>query len=119
MKLSQGSGDKELSLFPLISTAITPGKENTRFVDLHMLTQPFFIVGSEPRSQIWIIENRDRLRKLQARGLLVEALDHEDLKLIRSIAKGFTIVPAKGEPFAEKLNLKHYPVLITDCSIGQ
>jgi integrating conjugative element protein (TIGR03765 family) len=38
---------------------------------------------------------------------------------LRRLAPGLTLAPASGDDFAQRLGLRHYPVLITATGIEQ
>ncbi|MNI47345.1 hypothetical protein D3C73_1018590 [compost metagenome] len=54
-----------------------------------------------------------------AAGLAVEVADAEALARIRAAAAGITILPVNGNDIAARLQIEHYPVLITATSLEQ
>ncbi|MGH8538077.1 MAG: PFL_4695 family integrating conjugative element protein [Gammaproteobacteria bacterium] len=75
--------------------------------------QPLFLVGADPESLRWLDANRERLKQLGAVGMLVQAETEAELKAVTEAAHGLPLIPASGEAFAERLDVAHYPVLIT------
>ncbi|MNW17734.1 hypothetical protein D3C71_2170200 [compost metagenome] len=54
-----------------------------------------------------------------AAGLAVEVADTAALSRIRAAAPGITILPVNGNDIASRLQIEHYPVLITPTSLEQ
>ncbi|MGH8490096.1 MAG: PFL_4695 family integrating conjugative element protein [Gammaproteobacteria bacterium] len=75
--------------------------------------QPLFLVGADPESLRWLDANRERLKQLNAAGMLVQAENESELEAVMAAAHGLPLIPASGEAFAQPLGLTHYPVLIT------
>jgi integrating conjugative element protein (TIGR03765 family) len=77
------------------------------------VSQPFFLVGCDPYSLAWIEKNRDRLRHLQAVGLVVEAPDAQAYRRLTALAEGLLIRPVTGNAIAKYLKIDKYPALVT------
>ena len=77
------------------------------------VSQPFFLVGCDAYSLAWIEKNRDRLRQLQAFGLVVEAPDAQAYRRLTALAEGLLIRPVAGNAIAKYLRIDKYPALIT------
>jgi integrating conjugative element protein (TIGR03765 family) len=75
--------------------------------------RPFFLIGSDTRSRQWLQDHRDRLKALEAVGMLVQADTLEDLRAIADLAQGLPILPASASDIAKALGITHYPVVIT------
>jgi integrating conjugative element protein (TIGR03765 family) len=56
---------------------------------------------------------------LGANGLAIEVADAAALQRIQAVAPGLTIWPVSGDDIAERLELEHYPVLITPTGLEQ
>jgi integrating conjugative element protein (TIGR03765 family) len=97
---------------PIRSPSLTPGPVETRRLTTRLL-QPLFLVGSDSASLQWIEANHERLKQLNAIGMLVQAENEAELKSAMAVAEGLPLIPASGEAFAEQLGIRHYPVLIT------
>ena len=81
--------------------------------------QPFFLVGGDPLSLTWLRQRAAGLREMGAAGLAVEVADTEAFLRIRAAAPGLTILPVSGNEIAIRLQIEHYPVLITATALEQ
>lgn len=107
------------ALFPVKTPELTPGPITPSALNLPHLPQPVFLVGSDPLSRDWLFRYRDRLRELNAVGLLVEAGSEADYEAMIQLAAGLRLVPVSGSELAATLKLSHYPVLISKAGIEQ
>ena len=57
------------------------------------------------------------LQTLRAVGLVVNVATPDALAALRRLAPGVMLSPASGDDLAQRLGLKHYPVLITATGI--
>lgn len=103
---------------PVRSSHLSPGKIASRALNMPGL-QPFFLVGDDPQSLTWLRQRAAELQELGAAGLAVEVADTEALARIRAAAPGITILPVNGNDIATRLQIEHYPVLITATSLEQ
>lgn len=108
----------ESSMLPVRSPSLSPGEVEPRDLALPALTR-LFLVGDDPRSLAWLAEQAESLRQLGAAGLAVEVADMPALERIRRAGPGLTILPVSGEDLAQRLDLRHYPVLITTHRLEQ
>jgi integrating conjugative element protein (TIGR03765 family) len=106
-------------IFPVHTEEMTPGAVRGKSVDLPQLPRPIFLIGTDDRSRNWLIQHRDRLREVQAVGLVVEALNEHEFRAIEQIAQGLDLAPAPASELAKQFNLRHYPVLIGRNRIEQ
>jgi integrating conjugative element protein (TIGR03765 family) len=109
-------------LLPIRSPGLTPGVVARRTVkrsDPSSLPRPFFLIGSDLRSREWLATHRDRLEKLGAVGMLVQAESVEDLEAMARIAEGLPILPASATDIARALGLEHFPVLVSRRGVEQ
>ena len=74
---------------------------------------PLFLVEQDPESLKWLAQHAQRLQDLGGSGLAVEVADAQALRRIQAAAPGLEIWPVSGDDIAERLELQHYPVLIT------
>lgn len=81
--------------------------------------KPFFLVGEEASSLEWLTANAERLTELDAAGLVVNVTDAGSLQHIQSLVPELTVMPVSGDDIAERLQLSHYPVLITSTALEQ
>lgn len=104
--------------FPVRSDQLSPGREPGRPLDAPGL-QPIFLVGDDPLSRRWLHERSPQLRQLQAVGLAVNVANAARLQEIRRWANDLPVLPISADDLALRLDLKHYPVLITPTAIQQ
>lgn len=105
-------------VLPVHSTLLTPGEVPRRVLDLPGMV-PLFLVGADAASLAWLAEHAPALKHLGANGLAVEVADATSLQRIQAVAPGLTIWPVSGDDIAERLELEHYPVLITPTGLEQ
>ena len=117
MQPKLGAADVQ-ALLPIRSPGLSPGPVQARSHD-RPFSRPFFLIGSDDRSQQWLVEYRERLKEIGAVGMLVQAETREDLRAIARLAGGLPILPASAVDIATALDISHYPVLITPQGIEQ
>ncbi|UZD97665.1 integrating conjugative element protein [Pseudomonas corrugata] len=108
----------ETWILPVSSSQLSPGKVVSRQLKMPGL-KPFFLVGDDPRSLDWLRQRAGELQAIGATGLAVEVTDTGALSRIRAAAPGITILPVNGNDIAARLQIDHYPVLITATSLEQ
>lgn len=108
----------EAWLLPVRSSQLSPGPISPRTLSMPGL-EPFFLVGGDPLSLTWLRQHAVGLREMGAAGLAVEVADTEALARIRAAAPGLTILPVNGNEIAIRLQIEHYPVLITATALEQ
>ena len=108
----------EAWILPVRSSHLSPGQIASRTLNMPGL-QPFFLVGDDPRSRAWLHQRATELHEMGAAGLAVEVADTEALARIRAAAPDITILPVNGNDIATRLQIEHYPVLITATSLEQ
>ncbi|ATE78280.1 integrating conjugative element protein [Pseudomonas frederiksbergensis] len=108
----------EAWILPVHSALLSPGQITSRALNMPDL-RPFFLVGEDPHSLAWLRQRADKLQAMGAAGLAVEVADTEALGRIRAAAPGITILPVNGNDIATRLQIEHYPVLITATSLEQ
>lgn len=106
-------------IFPVHTEEMTPGAIQPRSVNLPQIPRPIFLIGTDDRSRNWLIQHRERLRELQAVGLVVEVFNEQEFHAIEQIARGLDLAPAPASELAKQFNLRHYPVLIGRNRIEQ
>ncbi|MCO7054914.1 integrating conjugative element protein [Pseudomonas juntendi] len=105
-------------VLPVHSARLTPGEVPSRALDLPGMV-PLFLVGADAASLAWLAQHAPALKRLGANGLAVEVADTAALQRIQAVAPGLIIWPVSGDDIAERLELEHYPVLITPTALGQ
>ncbi|UJD78171.1 conjugal transfer protein [Photorhabdus luminescens] len=108
----------EGGMLPVETPELSPGPVDARPLQLPGMGA-LFMIGDDARSKQWLKENLVGLRKKQAVGLLVSVRDKAQLDELRQLAEGLVLAPASGSDLAQRLNLRHYPVLITDIGLTQ
>ncbi|AWK44457.1 integrating conjugative element protein [Photorhabdus laumondii subsp. laumondii] len=108
----------EGGILPVETPELSPGPVDARPLQLPGMGA-LFMIGDDARSKQWLKENLVGLRKKQAVGLLVSVRDKAQLDELRQLAEGLVLAPASGSDLARRLNLRHYPVLITDIGLTQ
>lgn len=105
-------------ILPVRSSHLSPGQITSRALNMPGL-RPFFLVGEDTQSLAWLNQRAVELLEMGAAGLAVEVTDIEALARIRAAAPGITILPVNGNDIATRLQIEHYPVLITAISLEQ
>ncbi|MHC8334098.1 integrating conjugative element protein [Pseudomonas sp. LB3P25] len=108
----------EEDMLPVRSTLLTPGAVERRILSATGLPA-FFLIGDDARSRTWLKQRLAALIKLNAVGLVVNVESKVALDNLRQVATGLTLTPVSADDLAQRLNLKHYPVLITASSLEQ
>jgi integrating conjugative element protein, PFL_4695 family len=108
----------EAWILPVRSSHLSPGQITSRALNMPGL-RPFFLVGEDLQSLTWLRQRATELQKMGAAGLAVEVTDTEALARIRAAAPDITILPVNGNDIATRLQIEHYPVLITATSLEQ
>ncbi len=104
--------------FPVHSDQLTPGQALGRVINAPGL-QPLFLVGDDEMSKAWLTQRHEQLRHLQAVGLVVNVASAERFAEVRRWAGDLQMVPAPSNDLAQRLGIKHYPLLITATAIEQ
>lgn len=105
-------------VLPVRSARLSPGAVPIRTLSLPGMT-PLFLVGQDAASLQWLSRHAKVLQDLGANGLAVEVDDAQALRRIQTAAPGLNIWPVSGDDIAERLELEHYPVLITPTGLEQ
>ena len=99
----------ETLVLPVTTPEMTPGEVTPRPLQLPGIGA-LFLVGDDALSRQWLKANAAALRERQA--------DENSLKTLRELAPGVMMVPSSGSALARRLQLNHWPVLITDSGIS-
>lgn len=108
----------EADMLPVRSMRLSPGDVARRVIEAPGLP-PFFLVGDDQRSRTWLQQRAQRLRELGAVGLIVNITSTESPAALRALVPGLPLSPVAGDDLAERLGLRHYPVLITATGLEQ
>ena len=112
------AAEAEAAMLPVRSSQLSPGDVQRRVIRAPGLTA-LFLVGDDERSRAWLWQRRAELRELGAVGLVVNVESMAALTALRRLAPGLTLSPASGDDLAQRLGLRHYPVLITSTGVEQ
>lgn len=105
-------------MLPVSTPEMTPGRVEARRLALAGMT-PVFLVGDDMLSRDWLAQRRADLLRTNATGLVVNVNDSAALRGLQSQAPDLTLLPASASDIARRLQLTHYPVLITDRGLSQ
>ena len=105
-------------VLPVRSARLSPGAVSPRALNLPGMA-PLFLIGQDTASLEWLSRHAQALQELGANGLAVEVDDARALRRIQTAAPGLNIWPVSGDDIAERLELEHYPVLITPTGLEQ
>lgn len=108
----------EAEMLPVVSWSLSPGPVESRAIDIPGL-RPVFLIGDDSLSKSWLRLWRDKLRRLNALGLVVNVASPEGLLELRQLAEGLRLIPVTGDDLATLLEFSHYPVLVTATYLEQ
>lgn len=108
----------EDAMLPMRSTRLSPGPVASGAMQAPGLT-PLFIVGDDELSRQWLVRRASALQQMNAVGLVVNVSSQQRLNALRELVPGLLFTPVNGDDMAQRLGLKHYPVLITATAIEQ
>ncbi|MDG2961720.1 integrating conjugative element protein [Exercitatus varius] len=108
----------EADMLPVVSHKLSPGVVQQRILDLPAM-QPIFLLGADPISARWLATNVEKLKNTNAMGLVVNVKTLDELNGLRAIAPGITLLPSSADDLAERIQLSHYPVLLTATGLSQ
>ncbi|ENR3229957.1 integrating conjugative element protein [Salmonella enterica] len=105
-------------MLPVSTPEMSAGKVVSRELNLTGMT-PVFLVGDDVLSREWLALRRDELKRRHATGLVVNVSDKAALAELQQLVPGVTLLPASASEIARRLQLSHYPVLITSTGLAQ
>lgn len=108
----------EAAMLPVTTPELSPGNVTTRALQLPGIGA-LFIIGDDSYSRQWLQQNVQQLSARNAAGLVVNVESMASLESLRGLAPGLQLAPSSGSEFARRLQLTHYPVLITDSGLSQ
>ncbi|WP_031423992.1 integrating conjugative element protein [Xanthomonas euvesicatoria] len=108
----------EVDMLPVRSAKLTPGTVTRRVIEAPGL-QPFFLVGDDEASHAWLRLHAVALRERKAVGLVVNVESAQGLAILRALAPDMQLAAVTADDLAERLGVRHYPVLITSTGIEQ
>ncbi|WP_426576135.1 integrating conjugative element protein [Xenorhabdus stockiae] len=108
----------EAAMLPVNTPELTPGKVVNRSLQLPGIGA-LFLIGDDPESHQWLSQHATTLAKLHAVGLVVNVREMAGLQTLRTLAPGLHLSSTSGTELARRLQLQHYPVLITENALTQ
>lgn len=105
-------------MLPVTTPEMSAGKVVSRELHLAGMT-PVFLVGDDQLSREWLTLRLDELKRLHATGLVVNVGDKAAFTELQQLIPGVTLLPASASEIARRLQLNHYPVLITSTGLAQ
>lgn len=119
--LEQPAGPAAVSVasaLPVHTPELSPGVVTARKLTLPGMP-PVFIIGDDDLSRHWLARRGPELKRLNATGFVVNVADQARLKDLQSLLPGNDIVPVSGSDLARRLQLTHYPLIITEKGLAQ
>lgn len=108
----------EADMLPVRSPKLTPGKVAPRTIEAPGL-RPLILIGDDETSRTWLRQHTASLRERGAMGLVVNVETAAGLEWLRQIAPDLRLWPVPADDLANRLDVRHYPVLISSTSIEQ
>lgn len=105
-------------MLPVSTPEMTPGQLASRPLNLPGMP-PVFVVGDDPLSRSWLTQHGAELRQQNATGMVINVHDEPALTTLRQLVPGVEMVPVRGSDLSHRLNIMHYPALITATGISQ
>ncbi|WP_394230506.1 integrating conjugative element protein [Shewanella colwelliana] len=112
--------DDYSQMLPVITPQLTPGKikfTTTNKVTTAQLPRPLFIVGDDALSHKWLTHYEQKLKSLNAIGIIVNVKTVQGLNRFKQYS--LQMYPVQAHDFANTFSIKHYPVLINDGKLSQ
>ncbi|MEN0613485.1 integrating conjugative element protein [Klebsiella indica] len=108
----------EAAMLPVFTPELRPGSMADRPLQLPGIGA-LFLVGDDALSRDWLKANAGALAEQHAAGMIVNVTDMAAVRELRELAPGVSLAPASGSELARRLQIAHYPVLITDTGLTQ
>ncbi|MEQ4903619.1 integrating conjugative element protein [Enterobacter hormaechei] len=107
-----------IDILPVSTSELTPGMVESRRLQLPGM-RATFIVGDDALSRRWLHLKRDHLLQLNAIGLVTNVSHKAALDDLQQHAEGLELLPVSVSDLAQRLQLTHYPLLITEKGLEQ
>jgi integrating conjugative element protein (TIGR03765 family) len=108
----------EAWILPVRSSHLSPGQIASRTLNMPGL-RPFFLVGDDPVRWFGCVNVRLNCTKWARLASRSKWPMPKPWPGFRAAAPGITILPVNGNDIATRLQIEHYPVLITATSLEQ
>nr|WP_155971193.1 integrating conjugative element protein [Xenorhabdus nematophila] len=105
-------------VLPIKTPEMAPGIVQDRLLNLPGIGA-LFLIGDDELSRTWLNQNADKLKKLNAVGMVINVDNAGSFYELRQFYEGGVISPISGSDLAVRLQLTHYPVLITEAGLTQ
>ena len=105
----------EAAMLPVFTPELRPGSVPDRPLQLPGIGA-LFLIGDDALSREWLKANAGALAEQHAAGMIVNVTD---MAAVRELAPGVSLAPASGSELARRLQIAHYPILITDTGLTQ
>ncbi|ACR67576.1 integrating conjugative element protein [Edwardsiella ictaluri] len=106
------------AMFPVSTPEMAPGVVADRPLQLPGIGA-LFLIGDDVLSRSWLAENAQTLTDRHAVGMIISVDSASAVQSLRSLAPGVPMAPASGSELARRLQLRHYPVLISDTGLSR
>ena len=105
-------------MLPVSTPEMTVGEVTDRPLQLPGIGT-LFLIGSDLQSRLWLSDNAQVLAAQHAVGMIVSVDSESAVQSLRDLAPGIPMAPASGSELARRLQLQHYPVLITETRLSR
>ncbi|MBC8947028.1 integrating conjugative element protein [Xenorhabdus indica] len=105
-------------VLPIKTPEMVPGIALERSLNLPGIGA-LFLVGDDDFSLNWLHHNADKLKALNAVGMVINVDNADSLYKLKYLYKEGMISPISASELATRLQLTHYPVLITETGLTQ
>ena len=105
-------------VLPVRTPEMTPERFDPRAVSLPGIGA-LYLVGDDPLSREWLKTYAEKLNAMHAVGMVVNVDSDVALQELQQLAEGGILSPMPGSDLANRLQLAHYPVLITETALTQ
>lgn len=106
-------------VFPVRSPGLSPGKVINRDIDGVALERPVCVVGADPLSRQWLARVAPLLKRANAVCLAVNIDSAAQFAQLRASIPGIVLQPVAGDDVMSQLQIRHYPVVISQTMIEQ
>ncbi|ABS47433.1 MULTISPECIES: integrating conjugative element protein [Yersinia pseudotuberculosis complex] len=103
---------------PVHTPELTPGAVSARTLNLPGIP-PIFIVGDDELSRQWLSLHANKLQRIGAIGFVVNVTSLSRLQSLNTLVPEVEMAPVSGSDLARRLQLTHYPLLITEKGLTQ
>lgn len=103
---------------PVNTPELTPGTVTSRSLNLPGMPA-VFVIGDDDLSRQWLTQRGGDLKRLNATGFVVNVTSLARLKDLQSRLPDNEMVPVSGSDLARRLQLTHYPLIITEKGLAQ